>query len=124
MSRATTRRPAPRLDSLSGHDSSCVLLPRVPTEVRVDQIHFRCPNDHPLRVRAAAAGKRMRCPAPGCGAEVTVPPLPDLAPALTMPSAGADVARRGILRAQLTRGQNRLAWTLDLAREAVEAATV
>jgi len=55
---------------------------------------------------------------------LTVPPLPDLAPALTMPSVADDVARRGILRAQLTRGQNRLAWTLDLAREAVEAATV
>src|SRR5262249_51459082 len=46
---------------------------------RVDQIHFRCPNDHPLRVRTVAAGKRMRCPAPGCGAEVTVPPLPTAA---------------------------------------------
>jgi len=55
---------------------------------------------------------------------LTVPPLPDLAPALTMPSVGDDVARRGILRAQLMRGQNRLAWTLDLAREAVEAAPV
>jgi len=54
---------------------------------------------------------------------LTVPPLPDLAPALTLPAAKGDVARRGILRAQLTRGQNRLVWTLDLAREAVETAT-
>lgn len=55
---------------------------------------------------------------------LAVGPLPDLAPALTMPSAKDDMGRRGILRAQLTRGQNRLVWTLDLAREVVEAASV
>jgi N-acetylated-alpha-linked acidic dipeptidase len=51
-----------------------------------------------------------------------VPPLPDLAPALALAGAGDDVARRGILTAHLTRGQNRLVWTLQQARELVEAA--
>jgi N-acetylated-alpha-linked acidic dipeptidase len=49
-------------------------------------------------------------------------PLPDLAPALSLPAARDDVARRGVLRAHLTRGQNRFIWTLQLARETVEAA--
>lgn len=53
---------------------------------------------------------------------VNVPPLPDLAPALLMPGATADAPRRGILRAHLTRGQNRFVWSLQLARETVEAA--
>jgi len=53
---------------------------------------------------------------------LTVPPLPDLAPALNMPAVRNDIARRGILRAHLTRGQNRLVWTLQQAREVVEAA--
>jgi hypothetical protein len=52
---------------------------------------------------------------------LTVPPLPDLAPALTMPSVRGDVGGREILKTGLTRGQNRLVWTLDLARETVEA---
>ncbi len=55
---------------------------------------------------------------------LTVPPLPDLAPALTLPNAKGDVAQRGIVRAHLTRGQNRLVWTLQLARETVDAALV
>ncbi len=53
---------------------------------------------------------------------LTVPPLPDLAPALTLPKVKDDVAQRGIVCAHLTRGQNRLVWTLQLARETVEAA--
>ena len=53
---------------------------------------------------------------------LNVPPLPDLAPALAMPQAADDVARRGVLQAHLTRGQNRLVWTLEQAREVVEAA--
>jgi hypothetical protein len=53
---------------------------------------------------------------------LNVPPLPDLAPALSMPSAKNDVARRGVLKAHLTRGQNRLVWALQNAREVVEAA--
>ena len=52
---------------------------------------------------------------------VTVPALPDLAPALTMPDVQHDIHQRGILRAHLTRGQNRLVWTLEQAREVVEA---
>ncbi len=51
-----------------------------------------------------------------------VPPLPDLAPALSMPAARDDPSRRGILKAHLTRGQNRLVWALQNAREVVEAA--
>jgi hypothetical protein len=50
---------------------------------------------------------------------VNVPALPDLAPALTMPSARQDTHQRGILRTHLTRGQNRLVWTLEQARELV-----
>jgi hypothetical protein len=51
-----------------------------------------------------------------------VPPLPDLAPALSLANAGEDVAKRGIVNAHLMRGQNRLVWTLEQARELVEAA--
>jgi len=51
-----------------------------------------------------------------------VPPLPDLAPALTLPAAKDDVAKQGIVNADLMRGQNRLVWTLEQAREAVEGA--
>lgn len=52
---------------------------------------------------------------------INVPALPDLAPALTMPDVQHDAHRRGILRAHLMRGQNRLVWTLEQARELVEA---
>jgi hypothetical protein len=52
-----------------------------------------------------------------------VPKLPDLAPALSYPAIGDDVARRGVLRAHLTRGQNRLVWALVQAREVVDAAS-
>jgi N-acetylated-alpha-linked acidic dipeptidase len=52
-----------------------------------------------------------------------VPPLPDLTPATTMPAARPDAARRGILRAHLLRGRNRLVWALEEARGIVEAAT-
>ena len=55
---------------------------------------------------------------------LNVPPLPDLEPALTMPLAKDDPARRSILRTHLTRGLNRLVWTLTQAREVVEAALV
>jgi hypothetical protein len=51
-----------------------------------------------------------------------VPPLPDLAPALSLPSARDDIAQRGIVTTHLTRGQNRLVWTLEQAQETVEAA--
>jgi len=54
---------------------------------------------------------------------LTVPPLPDLAPALSMPAARNDANSRGILQAHLTRGQNRLVWALQNAREVVEAAS-
>jgi hypothetical protein len=53
---------------------------------------------------------------------INVPPLPDLAPALSMPAARDDANRRGILKAHLTRGQNRLVWALQNAREVVETA--
>lgn len=51
-----------------------------------------------------------------------VPPLPDLAPALGLGRV-VDVAERGVLSAHLMRGQNRLVWTLEQARELVEAGT-
>jgi len=51
-----------------------------------------------------------------------VPPLPDLAPALALSGAGDDIAQRGMLSAHLMRGQNRLVWTLDQARELIEPA--
>lgn len=50
---------------------------------------------------------------------VNVPPLPDLAPAAGMARAAGNVAQQGTLRAHLTRGQNRLVWALEQAREAV-----
>ena len=52
-----------------------------------------------------------------------VPELPDLAPALSYGAAGSDVARLGVLRAHLTRGQNRLVWALIQATETAQAAT-
>jgi hypothetical protein len=53
---------------------------------------------------------------------VTVPPLPDLHPTLTMPDVQHDDHCRNVLKTHLTRGQNRLVWTLEQARETVEAA--
>ena len=50
-----------------------------------------------------------------------VPPLPDLAPAVALGRAKDDVAERGVLTTTLLRGQNRLVWTLEVAREMVEA---
>ena len=52
---------------------------------------------------------------------VNVAPLPDLAPALGAHRAAGSAAQEGILRAHLTRGQNRLVWALEQAREVVEA---
>lgn len=52
---------------------------------------------------------------------LNVEPLPDLAPALATADAGGDVAKLGVLRSHLTRGQNRLVWTLNLAKETVDA---
>ena len=54
---------------------------------------------------------------------VNVAPLPDLAPAMTMSEARNDAHARGTLRAHLTRGQNRLVWSLEQAREVVDIAT-
>ncbi len=53
---------------------------------------------------------------------LNVPSLPDLVPALGMAKA-TDAASRGILRAHLQRGQNRLVWALIQARETAERAT-
>ncbi|HLN14635.1 MAG TPA: M28 family peptidase [bacterium] len=49
---------------------------------------------------------------------VNVAPLPDLAPASALPRAAGLADQLGMLRAHLTRGQNRLVWTLQQAREA------
>lgn len=51
---------------------------------------------------------------------LNVPPLPDLAPALSLPEVRGDIGRRGVVLAHLRRGQNRLIWALDEARERVE----
>jgi hypothetical protein len=48
-----------------------------------------------------------------------VPPLPDLAPALSLGRVKDDVAQFGVLTAHLTRGQNRLVWTLEQGVELV-----
>ena len=48
---------------------------------------------------------------------LTVPPLPDLSPALATASLANDPGRRRILETHLTRGQNRLIWTLIEAGE-------
>jgi N-acetylated-alpha-linked acidic dipeptidase len=53
-----------------------------------------------------------------------VPPLPDLAPALMLTSSREDVAQRNIVTTHLTRGQNRLVWALEQARDVVETAIV
>lgn len=68
-------------------------------------------------INYARAGQFRHDPA------LNVPPLPDIAPALGMPAGAGDTGRRNILRAHLTRGQSRLIWALQLARETVEAAT-
>ena len=55
---------------------------------------------------------------------LTVPPLPDLAPALQAAQSKDDPAKRGVLRASLTRGQNRVVWALIQAAETARAATL
>jgi hypothetical protein len=50
-----------------------------------------------------------------------VPALPDLEPAMTMPRVKNDEHERGILKAHLLRGRNRVVWALEQAREVVEA---
>lgn len=49
-----------------------------------------------------------------------LPSLPDLAPALMMSRAKADPGLIGVMRAHLTRGQNRLVWSLMQAKEIVD----
>jgi hypothetical protein len=53
---------------------------------------------------------------------LNVPPLPDLAPALSAPAFTGDPAKTGILVAHLQRGLNRLVWALIQARETVDNA--
>jgi hypothetical protein len=50
-----------------------------------------------------------------------VPALPDLEPALTMSRVRGDQHQRGILKAHLLRGRNRLVWALEQARDEVES---
>lgn len=50
-------------------------------------------------------------------------PLPDIAPATSIPAARGDVHAMGVLKAHLTRGRNRLVWSLESARDVVERAT-
>jgi hypothetical protein len=51
-----------------------------------------------------------------------IPALPDLAPAMSLPKVKEDPHGRGVAKASLMRGQNRLIWALELSREAVENA--
>lgn len=51
-----------------------------------------------------------------------LPQLPDLSAAMAIPAANGDVAKLGIMKAHLTRGQNRLVWALIQAREVAESA--
>jgi hypothetical protein len=53
---------------------------------------------------------------------IEVPALPDLEPALTMPRVKSDQHARGVLKTSLLRGQNRLIWAVEQAKEAVENA--
>jgi len=55
---------------------------------------------------------------------LSVPPLPDLAPAMQAAHSKVDPAKRGLVRASLTRGQNRLVWALIQAAETARAATI
>jgi hypothetical protein len=50
---------------------------------------------------------------------LSVPALPNLAPALTAGDVSGDQAAAGVLRATLTRGQNKVVWALQLATETV-----
>ena len=50
----------------------------------------------------------------------SIPPLPDLAPAIEM--AATDASRRGFIRTHLTRGQNRFVAALNDARRDIEIA--
>lgn len=53
---------------------------------------------------------------------LNVPPLPDYEAALMLPSVDGDISRVGVIRAHLTRGQNRVVWALIQAREVAESA--
>jgi hypothetical protein len=55
---------------------------------------------------------------------LNVPPLPDLAPALSMPRVKENDAQRNILKTHLRRGENRLVWALVQAKELVDATRV
>ena len=54
---------------------------------------------------------------------LSVPPLPNLAPALQAQDAASDPASAGVLRATLTRGQNKVVWALQMASEVVSQAS-
>jgi hypothetical protein len=49
--------------------------------------------------------------------------LPDLEPAMTMPHVKNDDHERGMLKAHLLRGRNRVVWALEQAKELVESGT-
>ncbi|WP_055744189.1 M28 family metallopeptidase [Brevibacillus choshinensis] len=52
---------------------------------------------------------------------VDIPPLPDIAPATTLPQLDEGSHRYQVTLTHLTRGQNRLAWTLHKAKRIVRA---
>lgn len=47
--------------------------PEVHAEVTPAHVSFLCPNGHRLKAKRSAAGQKLTCAQPGCGAEVTVP---------------------------------------------------
>ncbi len=83
--------------------------------------HFNCIQRRLARLLVPVNYSRM--PAFWHDPALNVPPLPDLAPAMTMPTVTGDPTRHGILRAHLMRGQNRLVWTLMQASEVVTGST-
>lgn len=54
---------------------------------------------------------------------LNLPALPDYEAALTLPEVRGDISRVGVIRAHLTRGQNRVVWALIQAREIAESVT-
>ncbi|MED4750516.1 M28 family peptidase [Brevibacillus choshinensis] len=52
---------------------------------------------------------------------VDIPPLPDIAPATTLPQLEEGTHRYHVTLTHLTRGQNRLAWTLHKAKRIVQS---
>lgn len=105
-------------------DALAAFYAALPADAPIGDVGARRFNDAQLRLaRLLIPIDHSRAEAFHHDPALTVPPLPDLEPALRAAAAVGDPARLGPLRASLTRGQNRVAWALHLARETVDAAT-